>query len=101
MTMRGRPGQAVDAIRDAVWHDINRDPKLIVQDLQAKGFSRKLGAVVSIRNFFLGHLNWLAKKKIYEAPILHKRIKTSVLRKQRRAAEVAVKMADALAEAAA
>jgi hypothetical protein len=73
---------AVDLIRDAVWKDVNRLPKQILEELEAKGFNATLSAVQSTRSGFIANLTWLAKQGVYTAPILKTKISKIDLRKK-------------------
>jgi hypothetical protein len=79
------------AVRDAVWKDVNRLPEDICAELQAKGFKATLSAVQSTRSGFIANLTWLAKQGVYTAPILKTKISKIDLRKKRMATK-AVRM---------
>ena len=70
------------AVRDAVWKDVNRLPEQILEDLEAKGFKATLSAVQSTRSGFIANLTWLAKQGVYTAPILKTKISKIDLRKK-------------------
>jgi hypothetical protein len=84
MSMR-KPGQAVNAIRDAVWQDPNKAAEQIAEELKAQGFLfNGVAGVSSTRSSFLSHLTWLHQKGIYTAPMLARRLPAQQLRKKRK-----------------